>query len=62
MTIFGTSKQLFAKTVQFQEKRRPEMYTVEFVETKYVSVARAFFSLLASVIRHLFCSRSRSDD
>ena len=48
--IFGTSKQLFAKTIYFHEKRRPETCTVEFIETKKVKVAWAFFSMLASVI------------
>ena len=49
MLIFGTSKLLFTKTFYFQEKRRPETWTVEFVETKQVTVVRALFSLLASV-------------
>ena len=45
MMIFGTSKQLFAKTktIKFQEKQRPETYTVEFVETKRVIVVQTFF-------------------
>ena len=47
--IFGTSKQLFAKTFQFPEKWRPETCTVEFVETEQVNVVWAFFPLLASV-------------
>ena len=34
MMIFGTSKHLFAKTIKFQKKQRPETYTVEFMETK----------------------------
>ena len=50
LLIFGTSKQIFAKTFEFPEKRRPETCTVEFVETKQVTVVRAFFPLLASVI------------
>ena len=48
--IFGTSKQLFAKTVKFQEKRRPETCTVYFVDTNQVFVVRAFSSLLATVM------------
>ena len=34
MIIFGTSKRFFIETFWFQEKRRQEIYTVEFVETK----------------------------
>ena len=37
MMIFGTSKQLFAKTFQFQEKRKLETCAVEFVDTKLVT-------------------------
>ena len=48
--IFGTSKHLFVKNSWFKEKRRPETCTVEFVESKKVTVGQAFFSLLASVI------------
>ena len=48
--IFGTSKQLFAKTVKFQKKQRPETCTVEFVDRNQVTVLRPFFSLLASVV------------
>ena len=50
MMNFGTSKQRFAKTSQFLDKRRPEACRVEFVETKQVTVVRAFFYLLASAI------------
>ena len=50
-SVIGTSKHFFAKSFYFQEKRRPETCTVEFVETKLVTVVRAFFfSLLASDI------------
>ena len=51
--VFGASKQLFAKTLWFQEKRRPETYKVEFVDTKQVTLVRAFSSLLVSVINLL---------
>ena len=38
LMIFGTSKQVSAKTFYFPEKRRPETSTVDFVETKLVTV------------------------
>ena len=31
------------KTFWFQDKRRPETYTVAFVETKLLTVVRSFF-------------------
>ena len=43
LMIFITSRQLFVITFWFQEKRRPEMCTVEFVETKLLTVVQAFF-------------------
>ena len=55
LIFFGTLKQFFL-TFNFQEKQRPETCTVEFIESKQVFVATAFFSLLASVIIVLFQS------
>ena len=50
LMIFGTSKRLFVNTYWFHEKRRPETCTVEFVESRQVTVVQAFFTLFASVI------------
>ena len=47
---FGALKEHFVKTFWFEEKRTPKIYTVDFVETKQVTFAQSFFSLLASVI------------
>ena len=40
---FVTSKQLFVKTFCFQGTQRPETYTVEFVETKQITVVQCLF-------------------
>ena len=46
MMIFGTSKQLFSKKINSGRNGGQ----VEFVKTEQVTVVRAFFSLLVSVI------------
>ena len=38
------------KNFWFPEKRTPETYTVEFVETKQVAIVQFFFSVLASAV------------
>ena len=41
--IFENLKQLFVKQFWFQDKPKPETYTVEFVKTKQVTGVQSFF-------------------
>ena len=43
MFICLALKLIFVKKNWLQDKRTPEMYIVEFVELKYVTVAQSFF-------------------
>ena len=41
--VFETFKQIFVKTFLLPDKRTLETFTVEFVDTKEVTVVRSFF-------------------
>ena len=57
MMIFGSSKQLFAKNVQFQEKRKPELCLVDFVDTKQATAVQALFSFVGQCYRCMLRSQ-----